>query len=1047
MTTGSTLLWYWLVDYYALATCVLAAAALATAAIKQPVRRLTISWSGLAGLIALLVFGALPGWPRTSLVTPPVGEKQLATKTVSPVSVAKEPVHDSSVRVEVPVEVSPHATAVSPLAPAPPALAASAKVVAPASDTQPKRAAAPGKHSPTWSAVIVALFLAGSVVMVGWLALGYWKVAGLLRRTTPAPKPVTELLARVVAAGRTPPRLLVSDALPQPVALGVLRPTIILPERFLSREPDSGLEAVLAHEWAHVRNRDLWLLALLRLLLPVLYAHPGYWWLRRQTRDDQEAMADAVAAGGLGPVRYAEVLLSWSTFAPGRPPLASVGSVALFERSSQIKWRIVMLLDRSMRVETSCPARWRIALRSATAAVVLGISLFTLRPVIKAEAGPAANSQEAANAALAKTEDAPMITSKVVGPDGKPFAGAQVYLTRAHNTLKPRSGVPRLLATTDANGVFQCPLPPLQAQRREDQIVAVAPGYGPAVSDWSKLRPDTVLQLAADDVPLRGRVLDIQGRPVPRASITVVGLLWPNSGKLDDWLEKLKVENAAYSAQHLTLGFWASHDIPHFFPQVASDADGRFTIQGLGRERIAALLISGPAIETRFEYAATRAMPAVKCPAFQRQPVIRDLVYFGANFDVVAGPCLEVVGAITDKDSGKPIPGVTVETSALFGNPHRTHYTTTDSQGRYHLSGIPLKTTFGDHQDLLASVEDGPAYVPTILNLPTESPAGPLTVDLQLKRGVLVRGRVVDKTSGRGVRANLSYYILADNPNLASYPHYGTIRAASPFGTDEDGSFKLVVMPGPGVIGARAGNEHYRLAVGADAITGAKRRDDVFNSIAAKPQTLIAVNYHTLAAINPKRDDEVLKLELALDHGRTVTGTVIDPDGKPLAGTRIEGLQDYFRQWSYQPLASGEFTIEGLGPEGERELLVLHTEKNLVGAYIVKPDERGPITVKLEPGAILTGRIVDTGGMPVPRTELTCDMPYGDKSHTYGSLPKPIRTDKDGRFRVGGLVAGRKYSFHFWKGSTRYDLEGAQDLILARGQTKDLGDVTINPTR
>src|SRR6202035_4794742 len=97
-----------------------------------------------------------------------------------------------------------------------------------------------------------------------------------------APERLRALLSRVVGAGHAAPELLVSDALRQPVAVGILRPTIILPQRFVEEEPENRLEAALAHEWTHIRNRDLWLIALLRLLLPVLYAHPAYWWLRRR---------------------------------------------------------------------------------------------------------------------------------------------------------------------------------------------------------------------------------------------------------------------------------------------------------------------------------------------------------------------------------------------------------------------------------------------------------------------------------------------------------------------------------------------------------------------------------------------------------------------------------------------------------------------------------------------------------------------------------------------------------------------------------------------
>ena len=113
------------------------------------------------------------------------------------------------------------------------------------------------------------------------------------------------------------------------VAIGIWRPTILLSAALAANnsrgltapgapgDPGSTLRAALAHEWAHVRNRDLWLLALGRYLLLVLYAHPLFWWLRRAVRNDQECLADAAAAG---PSRhdYAEELLRWARLCPRR---------------------------------------------------------------------------------------------------------------------------------------------------------------------------------------------------------------------------------------------------------------------------------------------------------------------------------------------------------------------------------------------------------------------------------------------------------------------------------------------------------------------------------------------------------------------------------------------------------------------------------------------------------------------------------------------------------------------------------------------------------
>ena len=106
------------------------------------------------------------------------------------------------------------------------------------------------------------------------------------------------------------------------VALGLRRPTIVLPAGLLAEGPPQALRAVLTHEWAHIRNGDLRLLALGRCLLVLLFAHPLFWWLRRAIRGDQELLADAAAAGDDRPA-YAEELLRLARKTAWPSPLAA----------------------------------------------------------------------------------------------------------------------------------------------------------------------------------------------------------------------------------------------------------------------------------------------------------------------------------------------------------------------------------------------------------------------------------------------------------------------------------------------------------------------------------------------------------------------------------------------------------------------------------------------------------------------------------------------------------------------------------------------------
>ena len=220
--------------------------------------------------------------------------------------------------------------------------------------------------------------MAGGALVLAWLGIGLWQTAVIRRRSRPAPQWSRDVLAHIVGDGGAAPDLLVSGWLAQPVAVGLLRPAIILPERFVEDEPRRRLEAALAHEWVHFRNRDLWWIALSGLLMPVLFAHPVYWWLRRRTREDQELLADAAAADGRGD--YAEALLAWARQTPDRPRLAAAGSLALWERPSQLKRRILMLLDRDFRLEPTCPRRWGLGVRVAMALSVLALSVLTFRP-------------------------------------------------------------------------------------------------------------------------------------------------------------------------------------------------------------------------------------------------------------------------------------------------------------------------------------------------------------------------------------------------------------------------------------------------------------------------------------------------------------------------------------------------------------------------------------------------------------------------------------------------------------------------------------------
>lgn len=1022
----------WLVDYYAVATFLLLGTGLAVCRQRQPARRLAICSSAIVGLVVLLAVCAVPSWPRLS-----VGPRSALRTTLSTVQVDREE-FDS-----VPgLSKRPHGTN-----PRRPVLEGGASAL-PSQETprsvrhdpatgagRPSESAAASRRT-GWHPLLARIFMTGSTVMVAWLALGCWQTGSLMRRGRPAPDRLRQMLGRVVGTGRPTPRLLLSADLAHPVAAGLWRPTILLPDRMTVEGQEDRVLAALRHEWAHIRNRDLWLVAFLRLLLPVLYAHPAYWWLRRRVRDDQEALADASAAYARGAVEYADLLLSWARTVPAFSMWRVGEPVALFERPSQLKWRIAMLLDRDLRVESSCPTWWRAAASGGAAAAVLGLSLLSVRPTALADAPPAT--------AKTRSEAGPSGTGHVVGPDGRPVAGARVYLSKAVQAwLSRRPVTPQSLGTTAGDGSFRLPRPDGKNEAEpRDHLVAVADGYGPAFSDLSQAGAEgEVLRLVKDDVPIHGRILDTHGRPVAGAEVQVVGLLYHPSGELDAWIEALKKEQAAFPVQSRLLRSWQYDDVSRILPAVSTGRDGRFTLKGIGRERIAALRVSGAGIATSQTYVATRNMPMLKSPDFPRQNFGTQIEYHGAEFEMIADPGMVVSGTVTDHDTGKPLAHVRVETASLFGDPPRTLETRTDDQGRYRVPGIPARDKFGQQGELLAGPDDEAPYLTAIRSLGKWDGSSPVRLDFTLKRGVRVRGRVVNAKTGKGVRAGLGYYIAEDNPHLKTYPAYGTINASPAFRTDVDGAFTMIVMPGHGAIAARAWDASFRLGVGIDTMDWIKTPHGAYALYDTFPEQFIPINYHTVLSIDPKQGDETITCEIRLDPGKTVQGKVVGPDGAPLDGFRIDGLGDHFRRWTTKPSPTAEFLVKALGPQTTRDLFVYHEGKQLAGEYVVKPGEAGPITVKLEPCGTVTGRLVGADGRPLSGVEVVGAAGLAGDDFALGTLPAPIKTDADGRFRATGLIPGKNYRFHVWRQHKRQD--AAKDVSVPSGQTKDLGDLRV----
>ncbi len=96
-----------------------------------------------------------------------------------------------------------------------------------------------------------------------------------------------------------------------PILVGSLRPVILLPAGLLTGMDPRQIEAILAHELAHLRRWDDVINLLLALMEGFWFFHPAYWWIAGRVRQERELCCDDMAVGVCGdPLLYARTLAS-----------------------------------------------------------------------------------------------------------------------------------------------------------------------------------------------------------------------------------------------------------------------------------------------------------------------------------------------------------------------------------------------------------------------------------------------------------------------------------------------------------------------------------------------------------------------------------------------------------------------------------------------------------------------------------------------------------------------------------------------------------------
>jgi len=370
-----------------------------------------------------------------------------------------------------------------------------------------------------------------------------------------------------------------------------------------------------------------------------------------------------------------------------------------------------------------------------------------------------------------------------------------------------------------------------------------------------------------------------------------------------------------------------------------------------------------------------------------------------------------VAGRVTNVLSGKPAPGVKLR---LAGPNGEEQVLRTDADGNYRLEALTEGVVHAYSEDkrlALSGAEDPRAWV---------KPGGTSVLDLTVVPRLRVSG-IVKNRRGEPIpnaQVDFTHHFFNDYVNRGRVPFpnplpgYVSLFTVSSQ-TGPDGTFTADhLTPGP----------YQAVAWARGYLLGTSKR----------------------FFLTPRRPAE--GIEVVLDDGYKLVGTVSDPQGQPIPGAKVHvrplGQEGSFR---LDPASDdiivyadqqGRYVAAAFDPEKKQLIVRASAPGFLLEASLLQAaDEGGAVThdFVLKKAPVITGRILDTRGQPIRRVAV--DVTTAPTGRSYAKTT--VMTDDDGRFRA--VVASAppatvrmRHPFYHWEETKDVKAGHHIDLVMRR---------------
>jgi bla regulator protein BlaR1 len=184
------------------------------------------------------------------------------------------------------------------------------------------------------------------------------------------------------------PQILISLKNDVPMAIGWIKPVVLIPVSMLSGLTPAQLDMLILHELAHIRRHD-YLVNFIQTLVEIfLFFHPGVRWVSKQMRNEREYCSDDIAVQHCGnPVAYAHTLADTASICNSHRH-HSIPAMAMAASGGDLKQRVVRLIDQNQHCSTTNNSgKWLASIAIILSIIAVGSKKFIQIPTLDISTG------------------------------------------------------------------------------------------------------------------------------------------------------------------------------------------------------------------------------------------------------------------------------------------------------------------------------------------------------------------------------------------------------------------------------------------------------------------------------------------------------------------------------------------------------------------------------------------------------------------------------------------------------------------------------------